>query len=132
MKSPFVTYANFGSILVPENNEKQSPKEYYTKKYQKHIACSCDYKLVCVDDKFSNLFKTYLGKDSFDNFISNMIEKSKYCSEVMKKHFNKKLAMTKEDNEKFINSTKCWICDTDFIDNDVKVRDHCRITEKYR
>ena len=40
--------------------------------------------------------------------------------------------MTKEDNEDFENSIKCWICDNDYIDTNVKVRDHCRITEKYR
>ena len=28
--------------------------------------------------------------------------------------------------------TKCWICDNDYIDNDIKVRDHCHITGKYR
>ena len=50
----------------------------------------------------------------------------------MKKHFNKKLAMTKEDNEEFGNSTKCWTCDNDYNHNDVKVRDHCQITGKYR
>ena len=27
----------------------------------------------------------------------------------MKNHFNKELVMTKEDNEDFENSTKCWI-----------------------
>ena len=61
-----------------------------------------------------------------------MIKVSKYCSDVMKKHFNKELVMTKKDNEDFENSTKCWICDNDYIDNDVKVRDHCHITGKYR
>ena len=40
--------------------------------------------------------------------------------------------MTKEDHEDFKNSTKCWICDNSYIDNDVKVRGHCHITEKYR
>ena len=40
--------------------------------------------------------------------------------------------MTKEDHEDFKNSTKCWICDNSYIDNDAKVRDHCHITEKYR
>ena len=40
--------------------------------------------------------------------------------------------MTKEDNENFKNSTKCWICDNDYIDNVVKVRDHCHINRKYR
>ena len=34
----------------------------------------------------------------------------------MKKHFNKELVMTKEDNENFRNSTKWWIYDNDYID----------------
>ena len=55
-----------------------------------------------------------------------MIEERKYCNDVMKKYFNKELVMTKQDNEYFKNSTKCWICDNDYIDTDVKVRDHCR------
>ena len=50
----------------------------------------------------------------------------------MKKHFNKKLVMTEEDNEDFKNSTKSWIWDNDYIDTDVKVRNHCHITGKYR
>ena len=60
-----------------------------------------------------------------------MIEESKYCSEVTKKHFNKELLITKEDNEDFENSTKCLMCDNDYVDNDVEVRDHCHITGKY-
>ena len=50
----------------------------------------------------------------------------------MEKHFKKELVMAKKDNEDFENSTKCCICDNDYIDNDVKVRDHCHITGKYR
>ena len=76
-------------------------------------------------------FKRYLGKDAVYNFL-NMTEESKYCSEVMKEPFNNKLVMTKEDHENFKNSTKCWSCDNDYINNDVKVRDHCFITGKYR
>ena len=51
---------------------------------------------------------------------------------MIKKYFNKELVMIKEDNEAFENSTKCWICDNDKVDNNVKVRDHCHITVKYR
>ena len=61
-----------------------------------------------------------------------MIEEGEYCSDVMKNHFNKELAITKKDDEDSENSTKCWICDNDYIDGDVKVRDHCHITGKYR
>ena len=50
MKSPLLIYADFESILVPENNGKQSPNESYLNKYQKHIAYSYGYKLVCVDN----------------------------------------------------------------------------------
>ena len=64
---------------MPENNGKQNPEESYTNKYQKHVACSYGYKLVCVDGKFSKPFKTYWGKDTVYNLINNMIEESKYC-----------------------------------------------------
>ena len=30
------------------------------------------------------------------------------------------------------NSAKSWNCDNDYIDNGVKVRDHCHITGKHR
>ena len=89
---------------MSEDNVNQNPNESYTNKYQKHVACSYVYKLVCVDDKFSKPFKSYLGEDTVYNFISSMIEESKYSSNKMKKDFNKKLVMTKKDNEDFENS----------------------------
>ena len=84
-------YTNFESISVPEDNGKQNPKEFYKNKHQKDIAFCYGHKLVCVDDKFSEPFKTYLDKDAVYNFINSMIEESKYFSEVMKKYFNKEL-----------------------------------------
>ena len=129
INSQFIIYADSESILVPENNGQQNPKESYTNKYQKHIY---GYKLECVDDKFSKPFKTYLGKDAVYNFINSMIGESKYSNEVMKKHFNKELVMTREYDEDFKNSIKCWICDDDYIDTNVKIRDYCHITGTYR
>ena len=64
--------------------------------------------------------------------MSSVIEESKHCSDKSKKYFNKELVMAKEDSEEFENSTKCLICDNAFVDGDVKVRDHCHITGKYR
>ena len=107
VKSTFMIYAYFESILVPKDNGKQNPNESYVNKYEKNVACSYGYKLVCVDDKFSKPFKSYLDEDVVYNFISRMIEASKYYSDVMKNHFNKELVMTKKDNEDFENSTKC-------------------------
>ena len=47
----------------------------------------------------------------------------------MKKHFDKELVMTKNDDEDFENSAKCWIFHNDFVHGDVKVRDHCHMDE---
>ena len=46
---------------------------------------------------------------------------------MIKKHFNKELLMTKNNNEDFKNSTKCWICNYAYDDGDVKVRDNCML-----
>ena len=50
-------YADFESILVPEDNGKQNTNESCTNKYQKHVSCSYGYKLVFVDYKFRKPFK---------------------------------------------------------------------------
>ena len=78
---------------MPENKGKKNTEESYTNKDQKHIACSYCYKLVCVDDKCSNrkLLKTYLGEVAVYNCINNMIEESKYYSEVIKNILPKNL-----------------------------------------
>ena len=74
IKPLFMIFADFESILVPEDNGNPIQNESYTNKYQKHAASSYAYKLVCVDDKFSKPFKSYLTKDAVNSFISNMIK----------------------------------------------------------
>ena len=61
-----------------------------------------------------------------------MIDESKYYSDLIEKNSNKKLLMTKKDDENIKNSTKCWTCDNVYVKNDIKVRDHCHIARKYR
>ena len=48
----------------------------------------------------------------------------------MKKHFNKNLIMSSEEEEEFEKSEICWVCGKLIEDN--RVRDHCHITGKYR
>ena len=107
IKPPFIIYADFEKILLPQNNEKQNTKKSNTDKYQKDVPFSYGYQLVHADDTFSKPYKTYLGKDVVYNFINSMTEESKYCSDVAKNAFYKELVMTEEDNEIFKNSTKC-------------------------
>ena len=61
-----------------------------------------------------------------------MLEEVKYCKDIMKKEFNKPLRMTKDNEEVFQKAETCHICDKKYTVNDIRVRDHCHITGKYR
>ena len=100
----------------------------YTKKYQDHIPCSFAYK---VDNKDSKKICVYRGKNAVNKFIKCIFEKYGYCRSVMKKHFNKNLEMTAEQNEEFEKTNICLICGK-LINFDEKVTDHCHITGFYR
>ena len=78
IKSPFIICADFESILVPKNNGKQNSNEPYTHKYHNHVCCYFGYKLVCGDDQFNKSFKSYLGQDAVQKFITSMVKESKY------------------------------------------------------
>ena len=50
----------------------------------------------------------------------------------MKKHFNKNLIVSEEEEHLFQEISSCWICKK-LIDNDEeKVTDHCHVTGKFR
>ena len=40
--------------------------------------------------------------------------------------------MTKEDEDKFQKANECYICNKKYTNEDIRVRDHCHITGKYR
>ena len=105
IKSWFMSYADFESILLPEVKWKQNLDESYTNKYQKHLPCSYGCELVHVDDKLSKPFNPNLGEDAVYNFINSMVREKRYCSNLIKKQFNKELAMTEKDAEDFESST---------------------------
>ena len=107
-------------------------KAFTQKEYQKHIPCSFAYKVVSIDDRFSKPIVVFRGKNAAYEFIKAIFQEHKYCRKIIKKHFNKNLVMTEEEEHLFQQSNSCWICKK-LIDNDEeKVRDHCHITGKFR
>ena len=127
--APFKIYADFECLLKEVDTGIQNDCFSYTAKYQDHIPCSFAYKLVCVDDKYSEHVLLYKGKNAVYKFIQSIFNEYDYCIGVMKKHFNKNLIMSVDKEEKFERSEICWICGK-LIEND-KVKDHCHITGKY-
>ena len=56
-------------------------------------------KMLCCREEKNAVFK----------FIQCIFKEYDYCVRVMKKHFNKNLIMTTEENEEFERSNICWI-----------------------
>ena len=51
--APFKIYADFECILKNADSSINNNGISYTKKYQYLVPCSFDYKVVCVDNRFS-------------------------------------------------------------------------------
>ena len=92
---PFKLYADFECNLESVESYKGS----YSKKYQDHIPCSFAYKLVFVDDKFSKAVVAYRGKIATNKFTEAILKEYEYCKKEMKKHFNKNLIVTDEEEQ---------------------------------
>ena len=130
---PFVIYADFEAITEKIQGCQPNNEKSYTEAYQKHTDCGYGYKVVCCyDDKYSKPVQIHRGENAVHKFMENMLEEVNWCKSKMKKHFNKPLKMTKENETDFQKATKCYICDIKYTDKDIHVRDHCHITGKFR
>ena len=102
------------------------------KKCHDHVPCSFAYKIVCINDRITKPIAVYGGENAAYEFIKAILKKYKYCKKVMKKHFNKNLIMSEEEEHLFQQSNSCWIFEK-LIDHDnEKVRDHYHVTGKFR
>ena len=130
---PFVIYADFEAITEKIQRCQPNNDKSYTKAYQKHTDCGYGYKVVCCyDDKYTKPINIYRGERAVYEFMEKMLEEVKYCKNIMKKEFNKQLIMTDNDELSFKLEQKCHICEESYKDKEVRVRDHCHITGKYR
>ena len=64
--------------------------------------------------------------------MEKMLEEVEYCKAVIKKRFNKPLVMTDNDEQRFRTMDRCHICGEKYTDKDVRIRDHCHISGKFR
>ena len=132
-KVPFVIYADFEAITEKIQGCQKNNDSSYTEAYQRHTDCGYGYKVVCCyDDKYTKPTQIYRGPKAVYKFMEKMLEEVNYCKNVMKKEFSKPLKMTKNDEDAFQKAEECHICNKQYTEKDIRVRDHCHITGKYR
>ena len=133
MPAPFVIYADFEAITEKVHGCLPNNEKSYTEAYQKHIDCGYGYKVVChFNDEFSKPVQVYRGENSVFKFMEKIIEEVDWCKSIIKTHFNKPLVMTEKNKLNFESSNKCHICNKQYSEKDIRVRDHCHITGEYR
>ncbi|CAB4030512.1 Gastrula zinc finger [Paramuricea clavata] len=134
MPAPFVIYADFESMLVPEERKVESEgteEKSSTELYQTHKACSFGLKTVChYDDQYSGEYTSYVGEDATEVFLKTVLKESIRCRKMVNKIFKKKMVITPEQEAEFWMTRNCSICGCDLGDD--RVRDHDHVTGLFR
>ena len=118
--------------LLKEIKSSDKNNGSYAERYQDHIPCSFAYKVVCAVNKFSKGVVLYSGKNAVNKFIETILKEYDYCKKIIKKHFNKNLVISAEEEKRFQLVHISWICDKLVDVKNDQVRNHCHIVGKYR
>ncbi|XP_071056426.1 uncharacterized protein [Onthophagus taurus] len=130
--APFVIYADFESLLKPIDYCKQSSAKSFTEKIEEHQPYSFAYYIVSNIDSSLNKFETYAGPDAPKICISKLIDDVKLLYNKYFKTVKPIIPLTADEQRHFESAENCIICQNPFTSNQVKVRDHCHISGKYR
>ena len=113
---------NLGGVEIYER--------FYSSKYHNHIPCSFAYKIALMIDLVNRLL--FLGvKTLLMNLLKQFLRSINTLKKVMKKHFNKNLIITEEEEKEYQSSNTCCICKKLIDLDDEKARDHCHVTGRF-
>ena len=127
---PFMIFADTESLTKQIQSCEADPEKSYAKKYPKHELISFSYYIKCFYDMvYEPVMRSYTGPDASKIFVEMLEKGIKIIANIPEVD----MIFGKEEAERFKKETKCWICKQDFNnDKDVKVRDHCHFTGRYR
>ena len=131
LKNLFIIYADFECLLYPISTCDNTSNNSFTIKKNIHKPCGYSLLTSYPYDKSLNEHVFYRGKDCLQKF-----------SETLKCQVNKIINIKQKpmdlltEQEKVLhNNAKIWfICEKSFCNNknNIKVKDHCHYTGKYR
>lgn len=126
---PFIIYADVEAIL-------KTPTEIFcsserTKAYQQHETYSIGFYFKCNYDSSLSFYESYRGPDCITWFVKALKELALNTISPRLRHIVP-IEISEQEESAFQGSRDCHVCGERFKIDDIKVRDHCHLTGKYR
>ena len=128
LELPFIIYADLECLLKKIDTCYNNPDLSSTTKINQHIPSEYSIYTNCSFDKSNNKLSYYRGEDCMKRFCKDLKDHATKIIDFKKKTM---IPLTKEEEDNYNKENTCYICKKDF-NNDMKVRDHCHFTGKYR
>ncbi|XP_036144452.1 uncharacterized protein LOC118646224 [Monomorium pharaonis] len=124
---PFIVYADLECVL--RKTQYDTEQASYT--YQQHEVFSIGYYVRCSYDNALSAYRFRRDKDCLAWFTKQLEElaynvKTRLSTNVPME------TLSEEQLEAYRSVTQCHICDKPFASDDMRVRDHCHLTGRYR
>ena len=129
--TPFVIYADLGSILEKIIGCENDPEKLSTNKVNKHIASGYSLFSHFLFDKTKNKLDYYRDKNCMKNFSLDLRE---HAEKIINYEQAKIIASTKKERKAHRDQKVCYICKRAFSSDDDKyynIKDNCYYTGRY-
>ena len=124
---PFVVYADLECTLEKLDTDSETP----TYASQRHRAFSIGYYVHCAYDDSLSVYRFRRDNDCVAWFANELEELAHRVKGILSTNVPM-VNLTRDECETFRSSTHCHICEKPFAPDDVRVRDHCHLTGRYR
>ena len=129
---PFIVVGDIETLLVPESTASHDLSKSGTTTINHHQPCSAGYAIISTDPKYAKKFKPKLfrGKHCVRYFLDSLQQDYLELKEIVDRPLE--MIMSPEERQEYDNSSKCWICEKEIVEGEVKVADHCHVTAAFR
>ena len=128
LELPFIIYADLECLFKKIDTCQNNPDLSSTTTINQHIPSGYSIYTNCSFDKSNNKLSYYRGEDYMKRFCKDLKDHATKIIDFKKKTM---IPLTKEEEDNYNKENICYICKKDF-NNDIKVRDYCHFTGKYR
>ena len=127
---PFVVYADLECIIEKTEDSRQN-EDNKLHTYQHHKVHSIAYYMHCSYDTSLSTYRCRRDADCVSWFVDELKNFANFAKPILSSNVPM-LDLTPEQWATFRDATHCHICEEPFEASDVRVRDHCHLSGRFR